>query len=62
MGIKSVALLMALVLAVAVAGISCGAEEEREKISTEVATEWSQDSIDTVSEVVVELLSWRHQP
>ena len=56
MGIKSVALLMALVLAVAVAGISCGAEEDREKISTEVATEWSQDSIDTVSEVVVELL------
>ena len=56
MGTKGVAVLTALILAVAVTGVSCGTEEDREKISTEVATEWSQDSIDTVSEVVVELL------
>ena len=56
MGTKRVALLMALMLAVTVAGVSCGDGLDREEISTEVATEWSQDSIDTVSEVVVELL------
>ena len=45
-----------LVLALTVAGVSCGAGEDREEISTEVATEWVQDNIEVVSEVVVELL------
>ena len=56
MGTKRVALLMALMLAVTVAGVSCGDRRDREEISTEVATEWVQDSIEVVSDVVVELL------
>ena len=56
MGTKVVAALAALILAVTVVGVSCGGGLDREEIATEVATEWSQDSIDTVSEVVVELL------
>ena len=53
---KGVGVVTALVLAVVVVGVSCGGGPDREEISTEVATAWSQDSIDTVSEVVVELL------
>ena len=53
---KGFAVVMALVLAVTVAGVSCGGGPDREAISTEVAAAWAHDSIDTVSEVVVELL------
>ena len=51
---KRVAILMVLMLAMTGTAVSCG--EDRAEISTEVATEWVQDSIDTVSEVLVELL------
>ena len=54
MGTIRVAVLMALILALV--GVSCGAGEDREEISTEVAAEWVQGNTDTVSEVVVELL------
>ena len=53
---KGVAVLTALILAVTVAGVSCGGGPDREEIATEVATEWVQGNTDTVSEVVVELL------
>ena len=56
MGTKRVAVLMALMLAVTVTGVYCVGGKDREEISTEVATEWVQGNIDTVSEVVVELL------
>ena len=55
MGLKTVAVMIALVLAIA--GVSCGSGPDREAISTEVAAEWTQDSIEVVSEVMVELLS-----
>ena len=51
---KRVSILMALMLAMTGTAVSCG--EDRAEISTDVATEWVQDSIDTVSEVLVELL------
>ena len=51
---KRVATMMALMLAMTGTAVSCG--EDRAEISTEVVTEWVQDSIDTVSEVLVELL------
>ena len=57
MGIKRVAVLMALILAVTVSGVYCVGGKDREAISTEVATEWVQGNIDTVSEVLVELLT-----
>ena len=57
MGIKRAAVLMALMLAVTVSGVYCGGGKDREAISTEVATEWVQGNIGTVSEVVVELLT-----
>ena len=57
MGTKGVAVLTALILAVTVAGVSCGGGPDREEISTEVATEWVQGNVDTVSDVVVELLT-----
>ena len=53
---KGVAVLTALILAVTVAGVSCGGGPDREEIATEVAAEWVQDSIEVVSDVVVELL------
>ena len=56
MGIKRVAVLMALILTVTVAGMSCGGGRDREEISTEVATEWVQGNVDTVSDVLIELL------
>ena len=56
MGTKRVAVLMTLMLAVTVTGVYCVGGKDREEISTEVATEWVQGNIDTVSEVVVELL------
>ena len=56
MGIKGIAAVVALALTVAVAGVSCGGGPDREAISTEVAAEWAQDSIEVVSDVVVELL------
>ena len=51
---KRVAILVVLMLSMTGTAVSCG--EDRAEISTEVATEWVQDSIDTVSEVLVELL------
>ena len=57
MGTKRAAVLMALMLAVTVSGVYCGGEKDREAISTEVATEWVQGNIGTVSEMVVELLT-----
>ena len=51
---RRAAVLLALVLAVTGTAVSCG--EDRAAIATEVANEWVQDSIDTVSEVIVELL------
>ena len=51
---KRVSILMALMLAMTGTAVSCG--EDRAEISTDVSTEWVQDSIDTVSEVLVELL------
>ena len=56
MGTTRVAVLMALMLAVTVTGVYCVGGKDREEISTEVATEWVQGNIDTVSEVVAELL------
>ena len=56
MGTKRVAVLMALMLVVTVTGVYCVGGKDRGEISTEVATEWVQGNIDTVSEVVVELL------
>ena len=53
---KSVAVLMALILAITCTVVSCGGGEDRAEISTEVATEWVQDSLDTVSAALVELL------
>lgn len=53
---KRIAVLSALVLAVAVAAVSCGGGPDREAIAAEVSTEWVDDSIEVVSEVVVELL------
>ena len=50
---KRVAILI-LMLAISGTAVSCG--EDRAEIATEVAMEWSQDSIDAVSEVLVELL------
>ena len=47
---------MTLVLAVAVFGVACGGEPDREAIATEVAEEWVKDRMDTVADVVVELL------
>ncbi len=57
MKLTAVAVVMALVLAVTFAGVSCGSGPDREAISTEVATEWVEDSIDLVSEIMVELLN-----
>ena len=51
---RRAALLLALVLAVTGTAVSCG--QDRAEIATEVANEWVQDSTDTVSEVIVELL------
>ena len=51
---RRAAILLALVLAVTGTAVSCG--EDRPGIATEVANEWVQDSIDPVSEVIVELL------
>ena len=51
---RRTAVLLALVLAVAVTVVSCG--EDRPGIAAEVANEWVQDSIDTISETIVELL------
>ena len=48
---------MTLVLAVAVIGVACGGGPDREAIATEVAEEWVEDRVDTVAEVVVELLN-----
>ena len=45
-----------LILMLAISGTAVGCGEDRAEISTTVAMEWSQDSIDTVSEVLVELL------
>ena len=45
-----------LTLMLAISGTAVGCSEDRAEISTTVAMEWSQDSIDTVSEVLVELL------
>ncbi len=56
MGIKAVAVVMALVLAITFAGVSCGGGPDREAIAAEVAVEWVQERTDTVSEIVVELL------
>ena len=56
MGIKGIAVVTALVLAVAAGGISCGSGPDREEIANAVAEEWVQDSIKVVSDVVVELL------
>ena len=53
---RRVAILMALILTMAGTVVSCGGGEDRAEISTAVATEWVQDSIDTVSEALVELL------
>lgn len=55
MRLKTVAVVMTLVLAVA--GVSCGGGPDREAISKEVAAEWVENSIDLVSEVMVELLN-----
>ncbi len=57
MKLMAVAIVMALVLTVSIAGVSCGGGPDREAIAAEVATEWAQDSIEVVSEIVVELLS-----
>ena len=57
MGTIRVAVLMALMLAVTVSGVYCVGGKDREAISTEVATEWVQGNIDTVSDVLVELLT-----
>ena len=57
MGTKRVAVLMALMLAVTVTGVYCVGGPDREEIATEVATEWVQGNVDTVSDVVVELLT-----
>ena len=57
MGTKRVAVLMALMLAVTVTGVYCVGGKDREEISTEVATEWVQGNVDTLSDVVVELLT-----
>ena len=57
MGTIRVAVLMALMLAVTVSGVYCVGGKDREAISTEVATEWVQGNVDTVSEMVVELLT-----
>ena len=53
---KGFGVVLALVLAVAVAGVSCGGGPDREAVATEVAAEWVEDSTEVVSEVVVELL------
>ena len=53
---KKLTVLAALLLAVAFTPISCGNGEDRAQIATEVANEWVEESIDTVSEVIVELL------
>ena len=45
-----------LLLMLAISAIPVGCGEDRAEVSTTVAMEWSQDSIDTVSEVLVELL------
>ena len=55
MRLRGVALVTALALTFA--AVFCGGGPDREAISTEVATEWVQDSVDLVSEVVVELLN-----
>ena len=51
---RRAAILLALVLAVTGSAVSCG--EDRPGIAAEVANEWVQDSIDTISETIVELL------
>lgn len=56
MGPKAVAVVMTLVLAVAVFGVACGGEPDKEAIATEVAEEWVKDRMGTVSKVVAELL------
>ncbi len=51
---RRAAVLLALVLAVTGTAVSCG--EDRPGIAAEVANEWVQDSTDTVSQAIVELL------
>lgn len=55
-GTSSMKRVAILILMLAISGTAVGCGEDRAEISTTVAMEWSQDSIDTVSEVLVELL------